>query len=311
MRTLFLFILLCTLSSSASSQNITLPDSISVIKNHVKTVRVYSVLENEKRMTLFLTYDDKGRVVRESENDNSYYYAYRYDERGRRTSATQYGKTGIFSQKYVTEYLNDTITKVTHYESIDSTQVAHIHYYDQHGRILRNEDYNKGILKHVTVQKFNAAGDVIYAYDSAYYSASIRENGLLVKVRSYNTDYSLTHEYTYTYSQQRVTHITDSVSPKFVSRYHVLYNQYSLVVGAELNGVKMNEKEFDHFRSSYQYVLPATDGIDEDYGLPIPELVNTHVLTKDKKGNIIRDELTQKQGSFSQTYVYEYEYEYY
>ncbi len=303
-----LTLLYCTLGA----QNITMPDSAAVVHNHVKSVKIYLVMDKgERMMNQYLIYDRLGRVVRESKDDKSYYHVYSYDANGREITSAKYSKQGMFYHKYTTEYINDTLTKVTLYQSYDSTQATHVYFRDQHARIVREEAYNRGQMNHLKIERYNSGGDVTYSYDSTGNSAVIYKNGLLVKVRSYNTDRALIHDYTYKHGEHGVTEIVDSVSPNQVTRYVVVYSAYGHVTGAERNGIKLSEAEFTKFQGDFMYVLPPTDGLAEEDGLPVPELINSHNITRDKKGNIIRDELTQKYGSFSQTFVYEYEYEFY
>jgi hypothetical protein len=307
---LLLFSLLTT--GTLIAQNITMPDSAAVVRNKVKSVKVYFAPEKgERSVNLYLVYDQQGRLIREGQNENTYYYAYGYDDKGRRVTYTQRSAKGDFTQKYTTEYLNkDSIRKVSLYQAYDTTQPTHVYFYDNADNKLREEAYSSGKLVHLYMMKYDAGGSLIYSYDSTANSVSIRENQKLLKVRTYSPKSELLHNYTYKYGQQGVIEIVDSISPKQVTRHVVLYSVYGHVVGAERNGKKLSDQEFQSFQGDFMYVLPRTD-LEEDYGLPVPELINEHKLTHDKKGNIIRDELTQKQGSFSQTYVYEYEYELY
>lgn len=72
----------------------------------------------------------------------------------------------------------------------------------------------------------------------------------------------------------------------------------------------MKSEEEANFRKEFYYLFTFVDGREEDNGLPPGEMQNIHHFTYDKKGLILRDDLEQKMGSMSETYVYEYEYEF-
>lgn len=72
----------------------------------------------------------------------------------------------------------------------------------------------------------------------------------------------------------------------------------------------MKSEEEANFRKEFYYLFTFVDGREEDNGLPPEEMQNIHHFTYDKKGLILRDDLEQKMGSMSETYVYEYEYEF-
>jgi hypothetical protein len=313
MKRFYTLILAISGIATAYAQNITMPDSAAVIRNKVKSVKVYFNPKTGDRIeNLYLVYDKQGRLIREGQNENSYYYAYGYDDKNRRISYTQRSAKGEFTQKSTIEFLErDSMKKVSLYQAYDTTRPTHIYFYDKSENKVREEAYANGILTHLQIIGYDNSGEVVYSYDSTANSIAIRKDLRLIKIRSYSPKNELLHDYTYKYGQHGVTDIIDSVSPKQVTRYVVLYSVYGQVTSAERNGKELTDVEFRNFQSDFMYVLPRTNESDGEYGLPPGELLNTHKLTYDKKGNITRDELTQKQGTFSETYVYEYEYEFY
>lgn len=263
-------------------------------------------------MNLYLVYDKQGRLIREGQNENTYYYAYGYDNKGRRVVYTQRSAKGEFIQKTTTEYLEkDSLKKVSLYEAIDTTKPTHVYFYNNNDETVRDEYYANGKLTHLYIRKFNSAGEITYSYDSSASTVIIRKDLAPVKMRTYSPKNELLHDYTYVYLDYYVREIIDSVSPQQVTRYAVYYDQFWKVSSADRNGKKMSEGELVNFKKEFVYVLPRDYDLEDNNGLPPGELMNTHKLEYDKKGNITRDELTQTQGSYSLTYVYEYEYEFY
>ena len=311
--TLIIFLL----SSSLLSAQIAFPDSAAVVKNHVKSARIYFRSWDGKRsLSKQLWYDIDGRIIREQEGVNSFYYVYAYDQYGRRVSSTQRSKDGAFIQMFSEQYSDkDSTRKVNLYLQPDSTQIAYVYVYDKHGNKIREEQYNKGVLAHLYTVQFDEKGNVLMSYDSTVINrtVTVREKGLLSKHRTYSPNGKLLHEYSYTYdSFGRVLKLSDSTGVMKTVNYMIVYDEVGGPgVDVKRDGVFMSQEEENLFRKEHSYIFPENNFEYQDYGLPVPEMVTSHTFTYDKKGNIIRDDMVQRQGATSETYIYEYEYEFF
>jgi len=302
--------------SFLDAQTIAHPDSADVVRNKVKVVRIYFKMADGKRdQQLQLHYDKQGRVIIERQNESTYYYEYAYDKKGRKISSTQRTKDGVLIQKFVEEHNEkDSSRKVSLFSSGDTLKPTTVYVYNKHGWKIREEQHNSLGVAYVYGFAYDAKGTLITTYDSIGYqqTASLRKNGLLTWRRVYSPQGQLLHEYRYAYTPQgQITDVWDSTGLIPVVHYQVKYNPNAQIEKMLRDTTVMSALESEHFRNDFFYVFPYRDGENESNGLPHPGLVNEHNFTRDKKGNIIRDDLVQKMGSFSQTYVYEYEYEFY
>lgn len=314
---LHLLFFISLLPAAAFSQTIGFPDSATVVKNKVKKVSIYFESNGQRDLQKQLQYDKAGRLVTERQNPNTFYYEYTYDEKGRKISSIQKTKDGERIQEFTEEYIDkDTSRKVRLFMAEDGQQPSYIYYYDKQGRKTREEHYNKlGMVKQLRYE-YNAAGEVIGTYDSLGYqhTASVRKNNVLTERHVYNASGELLHWYVFTYNKSnQVATILDSTGIQPTQKYIVEYSPRLTAVGALHNGQKMPEANWLELKKELFYLFPETEAQsrEQDNALPIPEVVNEHHYTYDKKGNIVRDDLVQKMGSYSQSYVYTYEYEFY
>lgn len=308
--------LLLFISGTLFGQPVVLPDSADVVKNKVKEMRAYFKGEDGKRyMQKQVFYNKIGQVVLERENENSYYYDYRYDKQGRKTYTAQRTKTGAVIQIFTQEYNDkDGSRKVTLYSAQDTTKPSHVYWYDHLNRKIREDAYNSSGIGYSTTLTYDDNGNVIASTDSSGVNRTIhfRVKGQLVMQRSYDPNNLLLHQYNYMYDEHfRIKELIDSTGLIPNVHYVFVYDNITGFKHIERDKVKMNPEEEAHFRKEFSYLFPQYQDFGEDYGLPPGEMQDIHHFTYDKKGLIIRDDLEQKMGTMSQTYVYEYEYEFY
>lgn len=309
-------ILLLFLTSLGFAQTIGFPDSAVVVKNKVKKVSIYfESTDGQRDLQKQLEYDRSGRIVTERQNPNTFYYEYKYDEKGRKVSTIQKTKDGARIQEFTEEYIDkDTSRKVRLYLAEDSEQPSYIYYYDKAGRKTGEEQYNKLGMVNRSRYWYDAKGDLIATYDSVGYqhTASLRKKELLTERHVYDADGKLLHWYTFTYNKSnQISVITDSTGIQPTQKYTVEYSPTFTAIGAMRDGKKISESNWFALKKDLFYLFPEQREMEQDNGLPVPEVVNEHHYTYDKKGNIVRDDLVQKMGSYGQTYVYTYEYEFY
>lgn len=300
---------------AVQAQTIGFPDSLTVVKNKVKKVSIYFESGGQRDLQKQLEYDRQGRIVMERQNPNTFYYEYKYDEKGRKISTIQKTKEGNRIQEFTEEYIDkDTSRKVRLFLAEDGQQPSYIYYYDKHGRKTGEEHYNKLGLVNRYRYWYDSSGAVIATYDSIGYqhTASLRRKDVLAERHVYNASGELLHWYTFTYNERnQVATILDSTGVQPTQKYVVEYNAQFTSTGALRNGQKLPEGNWIELKKELFYLFPEDNGMERDNGLPIPPVENEHHYTYDKKGNIVRDDLVQKMGSYAQTYVYTYEYEFY
>lgn len=303
-------------ASSLSAQTIAFPDSAAVVKNKVKIARIYFKSDDGKRhLQKQLHYDTSGRIIVERENERTYYFAYTYDSIGRRVTTTQRSPDGTFIQKFREEYNGkDSTRRTTLYLAEDTLHAAYVYTFDHANRKIREEHNNKYGRTYIYAYRYDRNGDQIYSYDSSGTEriASERVNERLVSRRTYDPQGKLLHYYRYTYTPDgSIVTLTDSSSSIKTVKYVITYNAQGFISAYHRNNTKMSQPEIDNFRKEFFYLFPDDNIEDGPYGFPSMELINEHHFTYDKNGNIVRDELVQRMGNRSQSYVYEYEYEYY
>jgi YD repeat-containing protein len=313
MKKLNVLYLVLLASSALSAQIVAFPDSAAVVKNKVKQVRIYyKPAEGERTIQKQLQYDKAGRIVTEREGVSAYYYVYTYDSLGRRISSTQRDKEGTLVERKVTTYNADSSTQVSVFYTSDSTHAAISYTYDRHGRKITEAYDNTYGKSYVQKYTYDAAGRIESVYDStgATHTASFRKNNLLLWQRTYDAKGALLHAYRFGYDASgRIINVSDSAAGNNPLRYEIQYPS----TGAEKytrNKKPMTAGEASNFRKEYYYLFPGAVR-ETDAEMPPPAIENEHHFTYDSKGNIVRDDLVQKIGSFSQSYVYEYEYEFY
>lgn len=312
MKSLVVFTLLI---GAAVHAQIAPPDSAAVVNNKVKVARIYQVQNiGERHLAREIHYDAQGRVIynRDGESTN-YYYAFDYDDSNRVHSSTQRSLKGECIQKFVNVYHANGSKTITLYLRSDTTTPAYIYTYDSANRKIHETDFVSGNILQETGSTYDESGKLIGSYDSSSSArvANYRLNDNLVLRRTYDINGQLLHQYRYQYNaMNKVVSVVDSSGPKKPIHYEIEYAPNGSVIQYRRNAAPMNDKEIAQFRQDFYYLFPE-DNLQPDYGLPVPEMLNKHEFTYDEKGNIIKDKLTQVQGSFSQSYFYVYEYEFY
>ena len=315
MRTFVCFLLISIPGGFVLSQPLAIPDSAAVLKNHVKSSKIFLVNGDERHLTLEIHYDQQGRVVMKRENEDSYYYTFSYDDRNRIITSTQRIRKGELIQKFTDEYDDKTKTKTTRlYFSTDSLNPAYIYTYDRENRKTGETSQPGKPTEIIRRYTYDKNGMLTGTYDSSgtTRTATYRINDLIVQQNFYTLggDFKRTVRVTYT-PQNQISTLTDSSGSSLVYRYRIERGKKPQEITYFCNSMIMDQKEVDHFNQSFPYSAPPRYNDHTEHGLPVPKMVDTHQFTYDKDGNIIRDDLKQTQGSFSKTYVYEYEYVFY
>jgi hypothetical protein len=307
---IFLFIISYSVSQA---QIVALPDSAVVRKNKVKSVRIYLDEPGGKTVQKIVQYDKRGRIVMERLNEESPYSTYSYDSTGRVRTFTSRSRTGEYIYKTVTHYQDkDSLRTVYEYFDKDSTKVTRVCTYNKRGNKIKETGDNGYGKSYVSAWIYNDEGRLIAEYDSSSSSrtASWRSNFHLVKRRTYDPSGTLLHEYNFSYHPNgQIATISDSTGTLKTVHYEIRLDKDGEIAEYWRDQTKMAQPEISTFREEYYFIFPEHEqSVETEEGFKVE---NEHHFTYDKKGKIVRDDLVQKWGASSSTYVYVYEYEFY
>jgi hypothetical protein len=302
-------------STAALAQDLSLPDSALIVKNKIKTIRIYfNSPDGQKYQNRDLHYNRNGQLIREGVDSKSPYSVHAYDEQGRITSTTQRGSDGSFVSRRINDY-GQKGNKITRYYGFgDSTLCTNVILFDDKSQKIREEVYTQNGIQWIYTTNYDSLGKVIATTDSSAATGTKKwyVNNKLTKKTVRDPKSRYFHQYAYTYDYfGRLWKMSDSTEGANTVTYTIVYSKE----GGPREGIQRNGKMMDaaeeasFINSNPEFRKPIE--LEDDYGLPVPEMVEKHNLSYDKKGNIVRDELTQTNGSHSDTFVYTYEYEFY
>lgn len=296
-----------------------MPDSLLVIKNRVKTVRMFSLDANGKRHAYkTFSYDSIGRIIVEKDAmEHSFHYE--YDRNGQKAAAVQRDPAGRFVQRYVfRRNAADTSFTTTIYLSGDSLHPWRSFTMNSRNLCVRDTHYvSSGAVYSIQAMKYDHNDKMIARYDSSSTTrmAEWTSNGKKVARKTYDPSGHILHSYRFYYNKDgKIERITDSTGVMKTVEYNFTYSKGTLTEYRR-NKTPMTESEISWLHSEFWVLFPRNEGGWSEFsGDDVIVRMTTqseHNITYDASGNIIRDELRQTSGSFAETRVYEYEYEFY
>jgi YD repeat-containing protein len=317
MRTILL-ILFAAIQLTANAQDFTLPDSLAVAKNKIRRARIYSTTpQGVRTQSKELTYDQWGRIVKETAPAGGYYYEYTYDHLGRKKSSTYRAQDGSLAQRSTHEYDDVNYTRTTrNFFSSDTVNPEIVYVYNSKNERIQEKQYRGTELRFTRTIAYGDSGVIISAYDSSSVArvATWRdEHNNITRRRTYDPQGGFLHEYRYTYDYfGRTWKMTDSTGVNGKITYEAVYSKEGGPrEGIMRNGVMMSDAEEKQLIYEHLQFVPQVLSGEPELVLPLPESVTTHEIIRDKRNNIVKDIVTVKEGNFSQTYEYIYEYEYF
>jgi hypothetical protein len=310
---LLLIFFLASLFSFA--QEFTPPDSTAIVKNHVKSVKIYYTGTGSTHLiTQEYHYDKEGRKIYSHVGTSNYYYAFTYTQSGQIASSIQRNMNGSLIRGYLNDYteqgkLHHTST-ITEKDSLNPELVKTFdangnkieENYFTHGALIRSFKYNYDLNNTIIHRIDSTPGKTVFEYD----------NRNTIRQTYYNEKNEITESWLLYYNIDNFLTSTVCTSGKAPGTYTMVYADESMIYVLK-NEKAISKEEYVKWDSKFNYLLPRT--MEADFGLPYPDpLANAkynHTLKLDKKGNIIKDTVT---GAF--TYMnfkpveFEYEYEY-
>jgi hypothetical protein len=317
MRNLYFLLSTFLIAFPVTGQQFTEPDSAAIVKNHVKSVRIFYTGTGIKNyFTREYRYDKKGRQIYDQDGSANYHYEYSYNDKDQIVRAVQRGNDGKFIQGWENIYYpNGRRKEFVYYTETDTVFPINRVGYDTAGNKVSDTFYRKHEISRVRLFTFDSEHHCVSVYDSIPgTSVSVLVESRLSRISYYDdkhvpgTTWLFTHD-----SLGRLSKaILKTPGKKKDESYTIKYEangSYSIL----LNGKPAGTEEKTAFENQFGYLLPRTG---EDYELPyadpIAESHDTHTLTRDKKGNIIEDKI-ESGDSWRKTepVLFTYEYTYY
>lgn len=325
------------------AQDLPWPDSLVVVKNHVKTVRV--IAPNVQGRSIEIKrrdYDTLGRVIRESgPTVHCCLWTYTYDDKNRKTSESRREmNSGRMIYATHIEYLDSLSTrKLVHYAWYDSLRPADITWISYNNRSERKETYLHGVYTGYSITTYDAEGHQTYKHDSTIafrlHPTAIKWKFDTVRIRTVRTwnNYwinefqqyegdSLILHVQYLYGSRGTSEIIDSGPGHEKRHYELIYTKDEMYpTGVKLNGTEQDYDQFRQFQIEYRIEVvrpkpsPETDATKEAWITPSPENPSDFSIdytpTYDEKGKIVHFLFTYHRKGYIdgyQEYLYDYNY---
>lgn len=318
-KTLLLFCVEILLGAIAHAQEFTPPDTAAIRENKVKEIRVfYSKGSVHHYLTKTFRYDQQGRLVYEREGTAGYHYEYSYAANEKHYSrAVQRSENGTFIQAWENEYYTDGSVRHTKsfYSANDSLFPTAEYSYDQNGNRIAEWYYNNRKLTRFSQAAFNEKKECTWAKDSIPgLEVSERKTGKLVRVTYYDDKHAAGETWIFNWDeQQRLSQNIRRIPGKNETVFTISYNN-SGEPELKKNGRIALPGEKQEWMNSWQGLLPKTQS--EEYGLPYSDPVAeerfSHSISRDRRGNITEDRLTNmRPGLNEEPVIFTYEYDFY
>lgn len=321
-RALF-FVIICSLTSHfLRAQECSIPDTATMRKNKVKSVSVYYHPNDTDRFLHHVyEYNKRGQLIREREGYSLLWAGYVYDEAGRKTETTNFTDSGGISTRTRISYFGKGLNaREISYEQNDGDglKLRMIYRYDSLNRMIYQAWYYNDTLRRAQYLTPNNSNGPVDSRDSLVPERMVTwtSNGRLVKQIRYDAKWKnpvssvfiLDETFGYLKSEVR----TDSTGK------HVFVPQYDddgNIISVTRDGEKISEKEKakwerDHNRFPRPVKKETSDYWKyEDYGLPVPELVQGRKPIYNKKGLMTEETVDLGYGNPHRIkFTYQYEY---
>jgi YD repeat-containing protein len=321
-RALFPFIIFLLTSLFLCAQECSIPDTALMRKNKVKRVSVYYHPNDTGRYLHHVyEYNRRGQLVREREGYSQLWTGYSYDAAGRKTETTNFTDSGGISTRTRISYFGAGLNaREISYEQNDGygLKLRMVYRYDSLNRMIYQAWYYNDTLRRAQYLFPNNTNGPVDSRDSLVPERKVTwtSNGRLVKWIRYDAQWKnpvtsifiLDETFGYLKSEVR----TDSTGK------HVFVPQYDEdgnIISVTRDGEKISEKEKarwerDHNTFPRPKIRQSEDYWKyEDYGLPVPELVQSRNPVYNKKGLMTEEVLDMGYGNPDRVkFSYQYEY---
>lgn len=312
MKKFSLFFLFLIGSVFTFAQEFTPPDSVAILKNKVKSVKIYYTGTGNKHLiTQEYRYDKNGFRIYSREGSATYYYAFTYNEKGQLTSSVQRQLSGTMIQGQKMDYTVDG--KLFHMETFterDTVNPSVIYTYGRTGNVLEESHFINGKLIRNYKTEYDINNKIIHRIDSTP-GKSVYEtlNSKTIRQTYYYESEAMTENWLISYDAGGRLIKTICISAKSTDTYTVIYDK-DLEYHVLVNGKAIRKEELVKWDSKFRWLMPGKT--EENYGLPysdpVAERKYHHELKRDKKDNIIQDVVSYKSSGELVEFDYEYEY---
>lgn len=315
MKKFFLFIFCLKGSAILFAQEFTPPDSAAIVKNHVKSVKIYYTGTGSKNLlTQEYRYDKKGQRVYSRDGSASYYYAFTYTEKRQLATSVQRSMTGAFIKAYNNEYDdNGKLWRMSTFTERDTLHPEANFIYDTAGNVVEETHFINGKLIRSYQTKYDLNHKIIQRIDSTPgKNAYETVNSRTVRQTYYDANGTMEQNWLLSYDSTGRLSRTTCTSGKYAGTYIIVYDKdlhYTLLK----DGKEITHEEYWNWTPKFTWLLPKPK--EEEYGLPYSDPVSSyeyvHRTSRDKKNNITLDIVNCKFVMPNcSTVQFDYEYEY-
>ncbi len=314
MKNLSLLLLFIFTSLFSTAQEFTPPDSAAIIKNKVKSVKIfYTGKGKEHLIKQEYRYDKMGRCIYSRVGTVPYYYTYSYTEKGQPANYEQRTLTGGLIKSFQNVYAADG--KLLHMKILterDSINPSTIYTYDADGRTIEENYFEKGVLTRSYKTGYDSA-QVIHRIDSTPgKSVYEKRDSKTIRQTYYNEKNEVQENWLLNYDIDNNLIATECTIGKNKGTYTMVYTDRSLFAVLK-NGQPIIKDEFISWNAKFHYLLPRP--IEGDVPLPFIDPASqyefVHQLKRDRKNNITRDFVSCKYSMENCPDIhFDYEYKY-
>lgn len=315
MKKFYLLAILFLGSLFSFAQEFTPPDSAAIIKNRVKSIKVYYTGTGNKHLiTHEYRYDKNGRCIYSRDGSAGYYYSFTYTEKGQIATSYQRALSGAIIQGHKKDYTADG--KLFHtqvFTERDTVRPGIIYTYGSTGNVVEESHFNNGKLIRNYKTEYDINNKIIHRIDSTP-GKSVYEtlNSKTVRQTYYYESEAMTENWLLSYDAGGRLIKTICITTKSTDTYTVIYDkdlEYKILG----NGKPISKEDYIKWDSKFRWLMPRQ--VEEDFGLPYADPVANykynHELKRDKKDNIIKDIITGAYPYMNFKPVeFDYEYEY-
>ncbi|MBI3510125.1 MAG: hypothetical protein HY064_05640 [Bacteroidetes bacterium] len=298
------------------AQEFTPPDSVAIINNHVKEIRIYytgtGVVKNLQHT---YRYNKKGQCIYSSEgspNPGNYYYSYKYDSVGRNSKSIQRLISGEFVAAYDFKYFKSgKLLRAGYYSHNDSIHPYRVSDYDENGNIIADTYFSGKEFSEQKTMTYNSKNELMSTVDSIpkVRTTTVLANNRLVREIDYDSNYVLTSSWLLFYDANGKLTSNTHLKGGHKTEYAVIYsgNGYKIL----MNGLPATVSETKKWAYKWEYLTSPpeslTDATYNEQAVPTYK----HELKRDAKGNITEDIISPSETWMIQKTVnFSYEYEY-
>jgi YD repeat-containing protein len=322
-RALFLLLAFCFISGIINAQECSVPDTALMRQNQVKRVSVYYHPNDTGRYLHHVyEYNRSGQLVKEREGYSQLWTRYAYDEAGRKTEISNFTDSGGVQMRTRIIYFGKELNaREIRYEQNDGygLKLRMVYRYDSLNRMIYQAWYYNDTLRRAQYLFPNNTNGPVDSRDSLVPERKVTwtSNGRLVKWIRYDAQWKnpvtsifiLDEIYGYLKSEVR----TDSTGKHiFVPEYDDNGN----IISVTRDGEKISEKDRAKWeRDHNSFPRPKTRESEdywkqEDYGLPVPELVQKRQPVFNKKG-LMTEEIIDLGYNIPDRVKFTFQYEYF